>query len=63
MISTSLRILQINLNRSLPATESALQMAIKRKVDVILVQEPWISTSSSTSTGTRDYTTARSINY
>jgi hypothetical protein len=62
MISTSLRILQINLNRSLPATESALQTAIELKIDILLVQEPWITTST-TSTGTKDFTTARSVNH
>ena len=62
MISTSLRILQINLNRSLPATESALQTAIELKIDLVLVQEPWISTST-TSTSAKDFTTLRSVNH
>ena len=42
MISSSLKILQVNLNKSQAATESALQVAIELKVDLILVQEPWI---------------------
>ena len=41
MISTTLKILQVNVNRSAPATESALQLAIEAKVDLIAVQEPW----------------------
>ncbi len=61
MISTSIRVLQINLNRSLPATESALQLALELKIDLVLVQEPWISTSAST--GAKDYLTARSVNH
>ena len=63
MISTSLRILQINLNRSLPATESALQTAIELKIDIVLVQEPWIIASTSPSTGAKDFTTSRSVNH
>jgi hypothetical protein len=43
MISTSIRVLQVNLNRSQPATESALQLALESKVDLILVQEPWLA--------------------
>jgi hypothetical protein len=43
MISSSLRILQVNLNRSAPATESALQVAIELKIDLIIVQEPWLT--------------------
>jgi putative NIF3 family GTP cyclohydrolase 1 type 2 len=42
MISTNTRIIQVNLNRSLAATESVLQLAIELKIDLILVQEPWI---------------------
>lgn len=41
MISSTLKILQVNLNRSQIATESALQIAIETKVDLVLVQEPW----------------------
>jgi translation initiation factor IF-3 len=40
MISSNIRILQINLNQSQIATESALQLAIEAKVDLVLVQEP-----------------------
>ena len=47
MLSSSLKILQVNLNRSGPATESALQTAIELGADLIVVQEPWV---------TRDYT-------
>jgi hypothetical protein len=42
MISSSIKVLQVNLNRSQLATESALQIAIKYKVDLIIVQEPWL---------------------
>jgi hypothetical protein len=42
MISTNIRILQVNLNRSSATTKSVLQLAIKLKIDLILVQEPWI---------------------
>jgi len=39
MINTTLRILQINLNRSPEATETALQIAIELKINILLVQE------------------------
>ena len=42
MISSSTRVLQVNLNRSAPATESALQIAVELKIDIVVVQEPWI---------------------
>jgi hypothetical protein len=37
-----MKVLQISLNRNQPATESALQVATELKVDLIIVQEPWI---------------------
>ena len=45
MISTSFRVLQVNLNRNSTATESALQVAVELKVDLIVVQEPWTTTN------------------
>jgi hypothetical protein len=42
MISSSIRVLQVNLNRSSPATESALQIAVELKIDLVIVQEPWL---------------------
>ena len=62
MISTSLRILQVNLNRSLQATESALQVAIELQIDLLLIQELWITTSN-TSSSPKDYLTARSVSH
>jgi len=41
-MSTDLKILQINLNCSALATESALQYSIENKIDIIIVQEPWL---------------------
>ena len=32
----------MNLNRNQQATESALQLAIKFEIDLLLIQEPWI---------------------
>jgi exonuclease III len=54
MIEYPTKILQVNLNRSQQATESALQLALELKVDLLLVQEPWIFQES---------TTTRSINH
>ena len=56
MIGSNIKVLQINLNRSQSATESALQVAIELKVDLIIVQEPWIYTPDST-----DYNSCRSV--
>ena len=41
-MSIDLKILQINLNCSALATESALQYSIENKIDIIIVQEPWL---------------------
>ena len=57
MISSSIKLIQINLNRSQAATESALQLAIELKVDLIIVQEPWIYTPSPID----DYSNSRSV--
>jgi ribonuclease HI len=48
MIGYPTKILQVNLNRSQQATESALQLALELKVDLLLVQEPWILQDSTT---------------
>ena len=58
MISSSIRVLQVNLNRSSPATESALQIAIELKIDLVIVQEPWVPPRPSDTT---DYSNTRSI--
>lgn len=57
MISSNTKILQVNLNRSLPATESALQVAIELKIDILFIQEPWILSDSDSD----DFSTTRSI--
>ncbi|KXL45668.1 MAG: hypothetical protein FE78DRAFT_389946, partial [Acidomyces sp. 'richmondensis'] len=43
MLDKPIRILQSNLNRSLQATESALEVAVQRKIDIVAVQEPWLT--------------------
>jgi ribonuclease HI len=57
MISSSVKILQVNLNRNDVATESALQIATELGVDLIVVQEPWLTKVSEPP----DYTNTRSI--
>lgn len=42
MLDTPLRVLQGNLNRSIQATESFLELAIREKADILVVQEPWM---------------------
>ena len=42
MLDTNLRIFQANLNRSIEATETALELAVRENVDIIAVQEPWM---------------------
>jgi endonuclease/exonuclease/phosphatase (EEP) superfamily protein YafD len=54
MIGYPTKILQVNLNRNQQATESALQLALELKVDLLLVQEPWIL---------KDDSITRSINH
>lgn len=49
MIGSDIKVLQINLNRNQAATESALQLAVELKIDIIAVQEPWIFSKESTS--------------
>ena len=41
MLDTPLQILQANVNKSLQATETILDLRI-RSADLILIQEPWI---------------------
>ena len=57
MISSSFKVLQVNLNRSALATESALQVAVELKVDLLVVQEPWITPRSLD----QDATSTRSV--
>src|ERR1700733_2678572 len=49
MISTSIKVLQVNLNRSSTTIESALQVAIELKVDLLVIQEPWITSNTNVS--------------
>jgi Endonuclease-reverse transcriptase len=56
-MNSSTKVLQVNLNRSSIATESALQVAIELKVDILVVQEPWLAPNTSQA----DYTTTRSV--
>lgn len=56
----SLRVFQINLNKSQHATESVLQLAIELQVDLILVQEPWLTPSEQSQ---RKFRNTRSISH
>ena len=58
MINSNIRVLQINLNRSAPATESALQIAIELKIDLVIVQEPWLTPRPPDTT---NYSNTRSV--
>ena len=46
----------MNLNRNSIATESILQVAIELRIDLVLVQEPWVIKEPEL-----DYSTVRSI--
>ncbi|KYG39908.1 hypothetical protein M433DRAFT_161156 [Acidomyces richmondensis BFW] len=59
MLERNLKIFQINVNRSSLATEGALEYARDLDIDLIAVQEPWITTSDNRN----DYRKARSITY
>ena len=52
----NIRILQVNLNKSITATKSTLQLAVELKADIIAIQELWLTTND-------NYVIARSINY
>ena len=53
--TSSLKVLQVNLNRSTLATESVLQVAVELGVGLVVVQEPWVLAPD------QDYTKARSV--
>ncbi|KYG40511.1 hypothetical protein M433DRAFT_160320 [Acidomyces richmondensis BFW] len=59
MLERNLKILQINVNRSSLATEGALEYARDLDIDLIAVQEPWITTGDNGN----DYRKARSITH
>lgn len=46
MIDDAIKIISINVNKSSPPTENALNIAIERNTDIILVQEPWFYSKS-----------------
>lgn len=47
MTSGNLKVLQLNVNRSLPTTEHVLQVAIELNISILAIQEPWtISTDN-----------------
>jgi len=48
MLDTPLRIIQANTNRGIQATESLLEYAVEKKVDILLIQEPWIFRNKTT---------------
>ncbi|KAF7574010.1 hypothetical protein PtrM4_056330 [Pyrenophora tritici-repentis] len=54
----NIKILQANLNKSIQATESTLQLAVELRVDIIAVQEPWL-----TPTRNNDYADTRSTSH
>ena len=54
----NIKILQVNLNKSIHATESTLQLAIELKASIIAIQEPWIAPVHNL-----DYSMARSVTY
>ena len=41
MIDTAVKIISINCNTNNKPTENALQIAVKCKANIILIQEPW----------------------
>jgi hypothetical protein len=55
----NLRILQVNLNKSPQATESALQVCVDLAVDLLVVQEPWLAPLQPSG----NYANTRSINH
>jgi hypothetical protein len=58
MLDTPLRIVHANTNRDIQAMESLLEYAVQKKVDILLIQEPWIFRDRETA-----YKDCRSINH
>jgi hypothetical protein len=58
MLDTPLRLVQANTNRGIQATESLLEYAVQKRVDILLIQEPWIFRDKETG-----YKDCRSINH
>jgi hypothetical protein len=56
MIGTNIRILQVNLNRNAPATESALEIAIELKADLMVIQEPFLTDDNTRSIAHQSFT-------
>jgi hypothetical protein len=56
MLGSSIKILQVNLNRSAPATESALETAIELKADLLVIQEPWVTDDNTRSIAHQSFT-------
>lgn len=55
-----MRVLQINLNKNQYATENTLQLAVELKIDIIVVQEPWLIPRQP---GNLDYSNTRSVHH
>jgi hypothetical protein len=58
MLDTPLRLIQANTNRGIQATESLLEYAVQKRVDILLIQEPYIFRDKETG-----YKDCRSINH
>ena len=56
MLRSSIKILQVNLNRNPSATESALETAIELKADLIVIQEPWVTNDNARSIAHQSFT-------
>ena len=54
-LSSNIKILQVNLNHNSIATKFTLQVAIELRVDLVLIQEPWVTKEPEL-----DYSIARS---
>lgn len=59
-ITSDIKILQINMNKSQPATENTLQVATEPGVDLIFIQEPWLIPKNQAG---NNYSGLRSVNY
>src|SRR5882757_9218555 len=46
-MSSYVKVLQININRSSPTTENVLQTAIELDIKVLVIQEPWVIAGNS----------------
>ena len=60
-MSRSLKVLQINMNKSLSTTEHVLQLAIELNISILAIQEPWTIGSEAEGFRSVNYTSFKQV--